>query len=227
MRPLLALAALLVAFPAAAEEPAPVPEASPGPPASAGTAVTPTPSVTRTPVAAPAPRPIGTGGKSLADIARRQKELREREGKKPSLGVISNETLRKGSSAGEPPAGKSAAKAKVSPTPAPRSVAPVSEWRDAKGRTEADWKQIMAGVRERIAAADSRVKSLEADARKYENDFYAWSDGNYRERVIRPAWDQAREELGKARKELDAARTQLSDLEEDARKSGTPPGWLR
>ena len=79
----------------------------------------------------------------------------------------------------------------------------------------------------RVTAAEARVASLEAETKKLENDFYAWSDGNYRDRVIRPAWDQSREELGKARKELDDARAQVKDLEEDARKSGAPPGWLR
>ncbi|HQR45968.1 MAG TPA: hypothetical protein PK598_08135, partial [Thermoanaerobaculia bacterium] len=179
------------------------------------------------------PRTIGTGGASLADIARRQKEQREREGKKPSLGVISNQTLRKGGPAGEEKAAKGGAKPKASPTPAPRGTAAaapapaVPEWRDLKGRTEADWRRLMSGVRDRVSAAESRVKTLEADARRYENDFYAWTDGNYRDRVIRPAWDQARTELANARKELEAARSQLGDLEEEARKSSAPPGWLR
>ncbi len=227
MKPLAGLAILLLGLAAAAQEPTPPPEARGRPAASAAGAVTPTPAAVRSPVT-PA---IGTGGSSLADIARRQKQLREREGKKPSLGVISNETLRKGAPAGESSAGKGSSKTKPSPTPAARAAAPVvasmPEWRDAKGRTEADWRGIMTTAHQRIAAAESRVKTLEDDARRYENDFYAWSDGNYRERVIRPAWDQAREELGKARTELDAAKANLSDLEEDARKSGTPPGWLR
>ncbi|MGE5345283.1 MAG: hypothetical protein ACM3JH_04945 [Acidithiobacillales bacterium] len=227
MKPLAGLAILLLGLPTVAQEPTPPPDTSRRAAPSAGAAVTPTPAAIRS----PAPPPIGTGGTSLADIARRQKELREREGKRPSLGVISNETLRKGAAAGEASPGKGGSKSKAPPTPAPRAAAPVvasvPEWRDAKGRTEGDWKGIMAAAHQRIAASESRVKSLEEEARRYENDFYAWSDGNYRERVIRPAWDQAREELGKARAELDAARSHLSDLEEDARKSGTPPGWLR
>ncbi len=239
MRRLVALGCLLLAGPAAAQEPAPGP-ASPGEPVtSPDVTATPAPAMLPSPTprpgsgaaVAPTARPIVTGSSSLADIARRQKEQREREGKKPSLGVISNESLRKGGSGAEAASGKGGAKSKASPTPAPRAVAasipPVPEWRDLKGRSETDWRRIMAGVKERITAAEGLVKTFEADAKRYENDFYAWSDGNYRDRVIRPAWDQAREELGKARKELDAARTQLSDLEEDARKSNAPPGWLR
>jgi BMFP domain-containing protein YqiC len=239
MRRLLAPGLVLLMGSAWAQEPTPGPASTAEPITAPDLRATPTPGAIPPALprsggaaaGAPTALPIGTGGTSLADIARRQKELREKEGKKPSLGVISNETLRKGAAGGEPPSKKGAATSKASPTPAARATAPgippVAEWRDMKGRTEADWRQMMAGVREQIAAAESRVKALEAEAKRFENDFYAWSDGNYRERVIRPAWDQAREELGKARQELDAARARLSELEEDARRSNAPPGWLR
>lgn len=232
MRALLAAACLVLAGTVRAQEPTPEPSSSP-PVTAPDLSETPTPATRAAPPPAPpAPRTIGTGGASLADIARRQKQQREREGKKSSLGVISNETLRKGD-AKDAKAPKGGAKAKATPTPSPHAApaaapAPsVPEWRDLKGRSEADWRRMMTGVRDRVSAAENRVKSLEADARRYENDFYAWSDGNYRDRVIRPAWDQARTELASARKDLEAARGQLADLEEEARKSNAPPGWLR
>ena len=232
MRRRLAVILALLCGSVRAQEPTPEP-ASSTPVTAPDLAATPVPSTHATPGAPPpAPRSIGAGGSSLADIARRQKEQREREGKKASLGVISNETLRKSVSAADAAPAKGGAKTKAGPTPAPHGAtaaapATIPEWRDLKGRTEADWRKLMAGVRDRMTAAEGRVKSLEADARRYENDFYAWSDGNYRDRVIRPAWDQARTDLANARKELEAARTELTDLEEDARKSGAPPGWLR
>ena len=82
-------------------------------------------------------------------------------------------------------------------------------------------------ARERIERADAGLSAARENAKRLENDFYAWSDGNYRERVIRPAWDQAKEKLRLLEAEAEAARTGLAELEEEARKSGTPPGWLR
>ncbi len=214
--------ALLVAAVAAAQAPTP----------------TPTPKPARSPRLAggsessSSGRAIGAGGSSLADIARRQKEQREREGKKPSLGVITNESLRKGGAAATPtPAPKAASRGRgtAGPTPAAPSPTPVPipEWRDLQGRTEADWRRMVAEARTNQTATENRVKTLEAEVKRLENDFYAWSDGNYRERVIKPAWDQAREDLAKARQELDEARARMSDLEEEARRSNAPPGWLR
>ncbi|MCL4806424.1 MAG: hypothetical protein KJ062_01300 [Thermoanaerobaculia bacterium] len=73
----------------------------------------------------------------------------------------------------------------------------------------------------------AELATAQDEARRLENDFYAWSDGNYRERVIRPAWDQARERVKLLEEEVVKAREDLESLEDDARKSGTPPGWLR
>lgn len=220
MKHLLAAGILLGTLAASAQEPASVP------------------SPDRTPTPAPAPRtaapapetgtaaPIGTGGGSLADIAKKQKEKREKQGKRPSLGVISNQSLKKDTEADAAAKGGAKPKAKASPAATPAAV-PISEVRDLNGRSEAEWRRIVAQARGRITGAEAKVSSLEAESKKLENDFYAWSDGNYRDRVIRPAWDQSREELGKARTELDEARARISELEDEARKSGAPPGWLR
>ncbi|HXM79966.1 MAG TPA: hypothetical protein VOA00_12090, partial [Thermoanaerobaculia bacterium] len=58
-------------------------------------------------------------------------------------------------------------------------------------------------------------------------DFYRWDDGQYRDRVIKPAWDKKREELETARIQSKQAEADLADLPEKARKAGVPPGWLR
>lgn len=115
---------------------------------------------------------------------------------------------------------------KVPPTAAPTSIA-LPEYRDASGRTEADWRTRAARARDRIERTDAELAAAQAEVRRLENDFYAWSDGNYRERVIRPAWDQAKERMKALEAESENARAAMADLEEEARKSGAPPGWLR
>jgi hypothetical protein len=148
--------------------------------------------------------------------------------------VITNESLQKPEQVGAAPSpsiaitGKPGSKAGTKNRPTP-TVAPVvvPEYRDASGRTEADWKARASQVRERAVRAEADVVAAQAEARRLENDFYAWSDSNYRERVIRPAWDQAKEKLGLLQAEAEKARTDMTNLEDEARKSGAPPGWLR
>jgi len=171
-------------------------------------------------------------GSSLADVVRRSQAEKETQPKKKSLGVITNEEVKKPSAEGtkEKEVTKTVRVGKGKPVPTPaKTPLPTRypELRDSKGRTEADWKRMAADARVRVAHAQARVKQLEADAKRLENDFYAWSDGNYREQKIKPAWDQALDQLKKARIEVEDSRQALLDLEDEARRSDTPPGWLR
>lgn len=223
--PLAFLAFLLAAAPGhAAPEPTPTPGSKPARKLAGGSFGL---SPSTSPTAGASDR------NSLAGAARKTQEKADAAGQAPSRGiVITNESLRPGSSI--PPArstevsGSSKKKPtpKVSPTPTP-GIVTIPEYRDSSGRTEADWRKRATIARERIERAEADLPVARENVKRLENDFYAWSDGNYRERVIRPAWDQAREKQRLLETEVDAARAGLADLEEEARKSGTPPGWLR
>ncbi len=234
--PLVVLAALGVSSVARAQAPA-LSGLSPTPTAAASASGEPTPTPTPAPkltsVRAPA-ADAAAHGQSLADVVRLSKEARKGQPPKKSLGTITNETLRKGGAASTPTAaaaGKAGARGAtsavavrtVAPTPFPTYDVP----RDDNGRSEADWRARMNHARALVADGERRVADLDTKAKQLENDFYAQSDGFRRDGVIKPAWDQARDDLAKARIELDAARKSLDDLQEEARRSNTPPGWLR
>jgi hypothetical protein len=93
--------------------------------------------------------------------------------------------------------------------------------------SEAEWRQRARDARARVEGGKQRVDQLEAETKKLENDFYSWDDGNYRDGVIKPAWDKKKEELEAARKELTAAEADLAELPDRARRAGALPGWLR
>jgi hypothetical protein len=213
-------------------------------PALSGLSPTPTPPAATSGDATPEPTPApklksvagpaaetGHSGQSLADVVRVSKEARKDQKPKKSLGTITNETLHKGTSttsttavtakgASKTPAASTARK---EPTPAPTYDVP----RDDQGRSEAQWKATMDHARSLVGDGERRVRELETKSKQLENDFYAQSDGYRRDGVIKPAWDKSRDDLAKARVDLDAARKSLEDLSEDARRSNAPPGWLR
>jgi len=113
--------------------------------------------------------------------------------------------------------------ARKEPTPAPTYDVP----RDDQGRSEAQWKATMDHARSLVQDGERHVRELETKSKQLENDFYAQSDGYRRDGVIKPAWDKSRDELAKARVDLDAARKSLEDLSDEARRSNASPGWLR
>jgi hypothetical protein len=226
---LAAVAALALAA-SAAQEPA-LSGLAPEPTPASATSLTPVPT---------SAAPVLSGGKtqtpgtarSLADVVRLSKEARKDQPPKKSLGTITNDNLRKGGSltptpkgaAGRSLPGKASGKQASSAIPSPS--APYVA-RDDKGRSEDDWKSLVDRSKAAVANGELRVRELETKAKQLENDFYAMSDGNRRDAVVKPAWDNAREDLAKARQELEDARKAFDDLSEEARKSNTPPGWLR
>ncbi len=215
----------------AAQEPA-LSGLSPEPTPASATSLTPVP----TP-AAPAlsggksakPGTAGRGG-SLADVVKLSKEARKGKPPRKSLGTITNDNLQKGgtptprAATGKAASGKAGGKSASSPTPTPNAP-DVS--RDDKGRSEDDWRALVSRHNALALDGEARVRELETKSKQLENDFYAMSDGNRRDAVVKPAWDKARDDLAKARLELESARKALEDLAEEARKSNAPPGWLR
>jgi|KBSSwiStaDraftv2_1062776.scaffolds.fasta_scaffold04305_1 hypothetical protein len=191
------------------------------------------------------PVPADDGGQSLADAVRAAKETREvsenRNREKSAL-TIDNRSLVTNPEKGRVSTAKAVpGKSKAAPAPAPAAPAaapqgePVTEVAPPPGAPsaansggdEAQWRATAQAARKRVADGKARVEELSAATRKLENDFYAWDDGQYRDRVIKPSWDRARDQLEDAKRDLVAAEQELTDLPEKARRAGAQPGWIR
>jgi len=185
------------------------------------------------PRATPAPTPAGEpGGQGLSDLVQAAKGAPSAE--KSGL-TIDNRTLVKNADKGRvstsraiPTPARPAPAPTAAPAAAPTSArAPEPAEAGNPAGTEAEWKEIASKARKRVTDDKAKVAELEAATRKLENDFYAWDDGQYRDRVIKPAWDHSRTELETAKKELETAEADLADLPERARRAGALPGWIR
>ena len=185
----------------------------------------------------------GSTGQTLADVVRAASAAkRRRETPRPAVS-ITNQSLVTDPNRGKltlsqpstRPTANSRSAAGGKPAPAPSPAAPATVATDApdlpgeagSSRGEAEWREIARQARRRVDDDRARVAQLESEAKKLENDFYAWDDGQYRDNVIKPAWDRKREEIETARRELAQAEADLADLPERARKGGALPGWIR
>ena len=147
--------------------------------------------------------------------------------------TINNQTLvtdpQKGrlSTSNAPPATPPPTASRTYTAEAPLGGAPSAGGPAPAALEEAKWRAAAKSARERVQAAKGEVERLTAEAAKLESDFYAWDDGQYRDNVIKPAWDKTKQDLEAAKAELAAAEKDLADLPEKARKAGALPGWLR
>ena len=171
-------------------------------------------------VVTPAVTAVPGVGQSLGETVRAAGAAKKRKESRPPI-TITNETLvtdpKKGRLTTSSPRSESSTPAaeEARPTPGPAEEA------------EASWRERMHSARARVEELRERVRQFEQESKKLENDFYSWDDGQYRDGVIKPAWDKKREELETARRELEQAEKDLSELPEKARKAGALPGWLR
>lgn len=209
--------------------------------AAALTAAGPTPTPTPRPRLSggfgrtPAPPPAAGGdGQSLEDVVKAARSPRSGKESKPV--AITNDSLVK-----DPTRGRLSTSQVRTPQPAPAgarviptlvptagaALAGPSPTASAPAEDEATWRERARSARRRVEELKAEVAQLEADTKQLENDFYRWDDGQYRERVIKPAWDKKREDLETRRRQLVDAEAELADLPEKARKAGALPGWLR
>lgn len=172
--------------------------------------------------------PMATSGGSPGAAKPASKPATAPSGKKKTPTLVIDNAMVKGAAAqGErsspPPAADSAEPAH------PASPPPVEMPKilDLQGHDEGYWKAKAAATRDAVVHAQETLAAAEAEEKREENDFYAWDDGQYRDSVIKPAWDRAKDEAIKARTDLDAAQKTLGELEDEARRAGAYPGWIR
>jgi hypothetical protein len=157
---------------------------------------------------------------SLGEVAART----SKERKHPPAKVYTNDDLQAGRSGAEatapsptaPAPAPTATAGAAAPAPAP-TMDPAQRWRrDAKARRDA------------IARAETKVATIQAkiDALLLDMNPTNVGDPN-RLQTVEAEKARAMADLEVAKEELEQARQGLESLEEEARKAGVPPGWLR
>jgi hypothetical protein len=78
----------------------------------------------------------------------------------------------------------------------------------------------MKGAEQRIAAAQSRINALMADA-------VPTNVGDpFQQQTLEAERVKARQELADAQRELELAEDAYTEFEEEARRKAVPPGWV-
>ena len=161
---------------------------------------------------------------SLGEVAAREQE---KKSKKPPTGarVYTDEDLKKARESGS---------GAVTVLPAVAGVGTASrEDVDGAGATARDkekyWRGKAAERREAVRKADARVQELETRISALRVDITPGvnvQDPN-RLQTLDRALREAQDALDAARREAASARQALADLEDEARRAGALPGWVR
>jgi hypothetical protein len=157
----------------------------------------------------------------LGEVAR--KEQARRKAAKSSEKVLTNKDL--------PPA-----PAKPAPTQSPAdAAAPAGEQKEAPAdpagqkseeKEEAWWRQRITQARDGLRRSEVFLEALQTRVNVLSADFVNRDDPVQRARIGEDR-QKALAEMERVQGEIEQYKKQIADIEEEARKAGVPPGWLR
>lgn len=156
---------------------------------------------------------------SLGELA--QKEAQRRQAAKGSSKVLTNEDLPRATTPrpaapADPAAQQQAATPEAAPQP--KTEEPTKD--------EAWWRQRIAQAREELRRNEMFAEALQTRVNSLTNDFAARDDPFQRARIAEDR-TKAIAELDRVKADIESTRKKIADIEDEARRGGVPPGWLR
>jgi hypothetical protein len=169
---------------------------------------------------------------SLAEIAR--KEAERRKTAKEAKIVITEKNLpesaRKPASTAVPADPNQSAQAgEQKPAPAGSAAAgaaPAAAAAPAGDQGETLWRGRITQARETLRRNEVFLQALQTRVNSLAMDYFG-RDDPYQKMKLAGERDQAIQEMEKVKADIEASKKQVADIEEEARKAGVPPGWLR
>jgi type IV secretory pathway VirB10-like protein len=164
---------------------------------------------------------------SLAAVAKKEEARRKQI--KTSSRVITNKDLRQVDPVSPPAAPAPAATTPPAATPAPDAAAPGDKPVDEeqqRAQDEQAWRQKMADARVALERSQMYADALQSKINALWADFTARDDPAQRAQLeLERKRSLAEQERVKG--EIETQKKAIASLEEEARKAGVPPGWIR
>jgi hypothetical protein len=165
-------------------------------------------------------------GDPVADAARKARE-QQKTAPKPKKVYTDDDvkpatpTTEAGAAATAPQGGQGAAGAQAT------AENPQGAGGDKKEDAETTWKKRFADQRGKIASAEKELDLLQREAEKAQVQYYNDPQKALMEQNTRKDINEKNAKIEAKKQEIASLKQQLSDLEDELRKSGGDPGWAR
>jgi len=160
----------------------------------------------------------------LAEVAR--KEAERRKGIKETQKVITAKDLPE--SARKPVARPAVAAGgdTVAPAGGAEKPTPASDSAQGAKKDETYWRGRITQAQEGLRRSEAFLEALQSRVNGLTTDFVN-RDDPYQRAKIGEDRQKALAEMERVKSEVELFKKQIADIEEEARKAGVPPGWLR
>jgi hypothetical protein len=156
---------------------------------------------------------------SLGDVAKKE-ETRRKQVHKPGK-VYTNETLKP--SDRPEPASTDTPSASAAPAPSAPETPAAS---DSPKRDQKYWHDRMAAAKDGLDRSKSFAEALQSRINALTAEFTG-KDDPYQRQVVGQNREKALAELERVKTDITKFEKEIRDTEEEARRAGVPPGWLR
>src|SRR4051812_4400757 len=158
----------------------------------------------------------------LAEVAR--KEAERRKGIKETQKVITTKDLPESARRShQAPQGGDTTAAGEGQKPAGDQKAPAGE---GSQKDETYWRNRITQARDGLQRGESFLAALQSQVNGLTTDFVN-RDDPYQRAKIGEDRQKALAEMERVKADIELFKKQIGDIEEEARKAGVPPGWLR
>ena len=170
-------------------------------------------------------------GQTLGEVAKKESERRKAQ---PQTGkVYTNKDL---PASAQKPASANPSTETPAQTPTdPVAAATEQKAEDGKApgdkpqgdqKDQAYWKNRMATAREELRRSELFAEALQTRVNTLNKDFSS-RDNPAQRSAIGADRTEALNELTRVKQDVERGKKQITDIEEEARKAGVPPGWVR
>ncbi len=153
---------------------------------------------------------ISLSAQTIADIAKRESEKKKEKGQSK---VITEQDLK--TSGGKMTESKKSSAEEQKSDPSVSTGSSASKSSDLKGKDEAYWRNRKNKIKEELAELEKKFKEVDD-----------WLGANHTRNTLQSLAPYKNDREGLQRN-IDEKKKELKDLEEEARRAGAPPGWLR
>jgi len=160
---------------------------------------------------------VDCSAQTLADVARRE---RERQKRLHSEVVVTN---------GATTTTAASTSSTAATTPAANAETPAKPTgpTDNKGHDEKYWRAQFQKARDDVKRAEEKAEILDLRVKDLNSKLLNRSDIYNRENLLLPEITAAQNDLEAARAQAEQAKKKVTDLEDELRRAGGPPGWAR
>jgi hypothetical protein len=165
-------------------------------------------------------------GDPVADAARRSREQKKATPKPKK--VYTDDDIKPAAPASEGGAASGAGGAQAAPDNG-QGAAANGEGAGGSGKDdpETTWRKRFAEQRNKIAAAEKELDILQRESEKAQVQYYNDPQKALMEQNTRKDINEKNAKIEQKKQDIANLKQQLSDMEDDLRKSGGDPGWAR